>query len=621
MTFHRHVLGWAAAFGALAPPASAQTATRPQPYCIRGVSLDRAGEQKATLILRDGAIAAVLDEAAPVPPGVRVIEGAGLICLPAFIDAYSRQGCTVPQPVKDQDVPPNVLADVGIDMRLANRKGIQPGFRAVEALAISKEQGEAWRRQGFGAVLVAPGGELLSGASTLATTREAAMRDLVVREEVFAHGAFTASGPGYPNTLMGYFAQLRQFLLDCQRQIELERRYDQGRPGMRPPFDAELASGAALISGRRSLLCEASDSDDLERWLRLADEFDLSVDFAGGLEAWKVKELLAERGATVVLTLDWGKEVKDPRPKEEKGKTEEEVKEETESGEAPEGPAQEGEDEPDEAAQKDDEDDEDEGEDEEKAWEYEEPYAVRLERRKEWERGRDCALRLHEAGVRFVFGTAGGKPAEVLEHVRELVEVGLPPEIALAALTSAAAEFLGVEERLGLIAVGHDATFTLWRADPLTDEDANPAWTFVDGYPSEFKEPKKKDRKKKGGKKDGGPGEGIDPTGTWQLEFDSDGQGIKEATLVLEMDADGSVSGTLEFDNPMGGARVEAELEGRVMADQLEVECTIELGELEIRSTLTATIEDETLDGESWAQVPGSEESMKQSFSGKRRPE
>src|SRR5262245_54643329 len=88
MSFRLRVPGWAAFLVAFAALTGAQAAPRPQPYCIRGVALDRTGERKATLILRDGAIAAVLDEAAPVPPGTRVIEGAGLICLPAFLDAY-----------------------------------------------------------------------------------------------------------------------------------------------------------------------------------------------------------------------------------------------------------------------------------------------------------------------------------------------------------------------------------------------------------------------------------------------------------------------------------------------------------------------------------------------------
>jgi len=599
-------LAWVLALTALAPRGAAQAAPRPQPYCIRGVALDRGGEKKGTLILRDGAIAAILDEAAPPPPGTRVIEGAGLICLPAFLDAYSRQGCTVPQPVKDQDLPPNEQADVGIDMRLANRKGIQPGFRAVEALAIAKEQGEAWRKSGFGAALIAPGGELLAGASALATTREAAMRDLVVRDEVFAHAAFSASGPGYPSTLMGYFAQLRQFFLDSQRQLELEQRYAQGRPGSRPAFDAALDAGAMLVTGRRTLLCEANQSDDFERWERLADEFGLKLGFAGGGEAWRVQDELARRGATVVLTLDWGKEVKDPRPKAEAKKDEEKPKEaekeepQEKPSETAAAPAAEPTT-PEPAAAK------------EAAWEYEEPYAVRLERRLKWEKNRDCALRLGEAGVRFVFGTASGKPSELLEHVRTLVKTGLSAERALAALTHDAAEFLGVERRLGRVEPGFDATFALWRADPLTDEKASVAWVFVDGFPSEFKEEKKKE-------KGAGPGEGVDPSGTWQLELQAEGEGVKTATLVLEMAEGGALKGTLEVENPMGGAHIKSDVEGSVSADQLELECSLAFGQFTIEATLTATIAGDALDGKSTFKMPGGDEPMTQTFTGKRAP-
>lgn len=600
----RMLLCGIAGLGAPSTLAAAQAAPRPQPYCIRGVSLDRAGERKGTLVLRDGAIAAVLDEAAPAPPGTRVIEGAGLVCLPAFLDAYSRQGCTVPQPVKDQDVPPNEQADAAIDMRLANRKGIQPGFRAVEALAITKEQGEAWRKSGFGAVLVAPGGELLSGSSALATTREAAMRDLVVREDVFAHAAFGANGPGYPSTLMGYFAQLRQFLMDSQRQIELERRYEQGRPGQRPPFDASLASGAAIVSDQRKLVCEGNESDDVERWLRLADEFDLEVDIAGGLEAWRVTDVLARRGMTVVLTLDWGKEVKDPNAKKKESKKKEGEEEAPDAEQEKKEEKGEGKKEAEKTA---------EAEGSDKAWEYEEPLAVRLERRKKWEQGRDCALRLKEAGVRFVFGTANGKPSDLLEHVRTLVETGLPADTALAALTNDAAEFLGVGRRLGRVEPGYDATFALWRADPLTDKKASVAWVFVDGFPSEFKEDKKKEKGE-------GPAKDVDPTGTWQLDFVVEGEGIKSATLALEMDKGGDLTGTLEVDNPTGGARIKTDVVGHVSADQLELECTISMGQFQIETKLSATIDADALEGDGSFHGPWSDEPTTQSFTGKRVP-
>ena len=50
MRLRRPVLGWLVALGSLLPNLAAQAAPRPQPYCIRGVSLDRAGTHKGTLV-------------------------------------------------------------------------------------------------------------------------------------------------------------------------------------------------------------------------------------------------------------------------------------------------------------------------------------------------------------------------------------------------------------------------------------------------------------------------------------------------------------------------------------------------------------------------------------------
>jgi hypothetical protein len=238
---------------------------------------------------------------------------------------------------------------------------------------------------------------------------------------------------------------------------------------------------------------------------------------------------------------------------------------------------------------------------------------VRLERRREWEQGRDCALRLREAGVRFVFGTAEEKPGELLERVRTLVEVGLPAEAALAALTGEAAEFLGAEERLGTIAPGLDATFTLWRADPLIEDGATPAWIFVDGFPTEFEEKK--------GKKGGGPAEGIDLTGVWALVFEVDGQGIQEATLTLEMEKDGSLSGTLGVASPLDASRITSEVEGEISGDEIELECQLAFGEFTLETRLTAEVEGDALTGESVSTGPWSEVPITQSFSGTREPE
>ncbi len=107
---------------------------------------------------------------------------------------------------------------------------------------------------------------------------------------------------------------------------------------------------------------------------------------------------------------------------------------------------------------------------------------MRIERRVEWERRRDGALRLTEAGVPYGLGTGDGAPAKLLERLRGLVERGLAEEKALAALTGVPARMFGLEDRLGRVGAGTDATLALWTANPLTDEQARVAWMFVDGH-------------------------------------------------------------------------------------------------------------------------------------------
>jgi imidazolonepropionase-like amidohydrolase len=69
---------------------------------------------------------------------------------------------------------------------------------------------------------------------------------------------------------------------------------------------------------------------------------------------------------------------------------------------------------------------------------------------------------LHEAGVPFAL--TGGK---LLEQARWAVRHGLSADAALAAITSTPAKLLGLEARLGKIAVGQDADFVALSGDPF----------------------------------------------------------------------------------------------------------------------------------------------------------
>lgn len=567
--------------GAIASPLRAQSAVRPpQPYAVENVRVgDTDASEARTLVLRGGRIEAILDAGDTLPPGVLRVDGEGMIALPAFIDAYSYAGVETPEPVAERDRPVDPAGSVNIDMRAANRKGIQPAFRAVDALEIDEETAEAYRKFGFGAWLAAPGGELIAGTSALATTRDAAVRDVVVDGDVFQHAAFHCSGPGYPRTLMGVMAQLRQFFLDARHQQLLEARWRSRARGARPAWDADLDAVRAVLAGSQSLVCEAATSRDIERWLRLADELGLDVAISGGRDAWRVAGLLAGRGVPVFMTLDWGKEIDDPEAEEEDEPGEEDDDEQTDEP---------GSDSALDEEHADDFEDEEQGSDEdedEDPWRYEEPLGVKIERRRLWEEKRDSALRLHEASVETAFCSGDAGPKKLLERARTLVENGLPETAAIEALTIAPARLLGVDDQFGRLQPGYSATLALWTEHPMRKK-ARVAWLFVEGYPYEFEA-----EEGMAGK----PAEGVDLTGTWKIVT---GEGDDPATATLEMDEDGAVTGTATAPSPVTGDMIELELEGQVSVSDVKLRATIDIGGLTVEVELVGKVEGDVFSGE-----------------------
>ncbi|MCP3918110.1 MAG: amidohydrolase family protein [bacterium] len=630
----------------LAPAAGAQSAApRPEAYALTNVRLSpEEDEPTHTILLEAGRIRAVQFASEQVPAHMRVIDAEGLLAVPAFVDAYGSAGCATPNPTAQKDAPASESANVPIDMRQANRKGIQPAFRAADVYTVEGDVGERFRKNGFGAHVAAPRGELLAGRSALASTRDAAPRDVIIVGDLLHHGAFTASGSGYPSTLMGYHAQLRQFFLDAQRHAELERRWKEGRPGPRPPFDADLQAAQELMAGERRLVCEARTDRDVRRWVALADEFGIQIAISGGREIQKAAALLVERDIPVFLTLDWGEEVKDPREEEKKKREKNEEREPGEEQEAepddeaaadeeadvpegnpednpegnPEGnpednpedpedpedadseegqePKEEPKDEPaeEEAAQEGEE----APEDNKDRWKYVEPMPVRIEKRLAWERRRDCALRLSEAGVRVVFGTGTRNPDDVLKSLRALVEAGFSKEAALAGLTSAPAEVLGVDRHFGWLKPGHSAQVALWTKHPL-DEGAQVKWIFVDGFPYEFEV--------KDEAQGEGPADGVDVSGTWDAQDPDDDEGRK-LVLELEMAEDGKVSGSAEVESPADGSMLKSDVTGKVSGETVTLKMSIAVGEMQIDLDFEGKVDDDEMKGELMIKFAGQEQ-------------
>ena len=84
------------------------------------------------------------------------------------------------------------------------------------------------------------------------------------------------------------------------------------------------------------------------------------------------------------------------------------------------------------------------------------------------------AGRLHQAGVQIAFSTGGSgfsaaNARNLRLHAAAAVGHGLPRSAALRALTLSAAEILGVQNRVGSLEVGKDATFFVCDKDVLDD--------------------------------------------------------------------------------------------------------------------------------------------------------
>ena len=408
----------ASALGALISTAvSAQAPARdPKPLAVQNVAVE-GREGSYTLLLSDGRIAKIQAASEDLPAGYTSIDGEGLHAAAAFMDASAEAGLGEHVIAVDQDQPVDTDSGVRIEMRRANRKGIDPSWTAASAVSLDGDKAKQWAKSGFSSFVAAPRVSCLRGkvvsywrAAWLPGTKCCTRR-------CSQHAAFRASGDGYPSTLMGYHAQLRQFFYDAGRHRELKQRYEADGNGPRPPHDPNLDAALALLDGKQTLACAAESARDVHRWLKLADEFGLKIMIVGGREAWKMADQLKASGTAVVLTLDWPEEVDDPREEKEEEKEASDDDPEAKEPEQPEESAAD--------------------------WEYEEPSGALLDKRLRWEEMRDSAIRLHEADVTIAFGSGGEGASQLLEHVTELVENGLSRDAALAGLGSSAASLVG----------------------------------------------------------------------------------------------------------------------------------------------------------------------------------
>ena len=227
--------------------------------------------------------------------------------------------------------------------------------------------------------------------------------------------------PGvYPSALFAVIAFYRQMFEDAAQQAAHMRAFNRDPAAVpAPAWDADMEVVRQVMGGGVPVFFAADYGRDIQRALKLAEEYNFRPVIVGGDEAWKVADELAAAEVPVLVSLDF------PEPNR------------WEPGD-------------------------DNGDDQE------ELDAATLREKQRIEDIYSNAGRLAQAGVRFAL-TSGGGRADILEGARKAIEYGLSEQDALRALTTTPASLFGVEYVARIRARG-PATFVVTDA-PLFDEE------------------------------------------------------------------------------------------------------------------------------------------------------
>lgn len=393
----------------------------------RIVTVSGAPIEKGTIIVRGGLIQSV-GANVQIPADARIIDGTGLTVYPGFFDTNTNLGIAArPQAPAGQNpfaAPAATPAPVTSNSNFP--VGLQPETSAAELLRLPDAGFETARNNGFTTVLIVPRERIFAGQSALVNTAGETASAAILRSETALHVTFVPlGGGGFPISLLGTFAAVRQMFIDAQRLEQIQKSYTTNQRGVRrPDDDKSLESLFPALRREMPVVFQANTEREIIRALDMAKEFNLRAMIAGGAEAWKVADRLKAQNAAVLISLNFPRRT---------------------SAASPEADA-----------------------------ESMETLRLRAETPKN-------AGRLKTVGVKFAFQSgAAANLADFWTNAARAVENGLSKDDALRAMTLGAAELFGVEKQTGSIEAGKIANLTVTRGD-VFDKSRTFTHVFVDG--------------------------------------------------------------------------------------------------------------------------------------------
>jgi hypothetical protein len=413
---------------------------------------------------------------------------------------------------------------------------------ASDQLKITAETFDQQRSAGITTALVAPREGIYQGQSALINLGAAEPEKLIIKNSVslnvsFGSGRGFGGGGGYPGSLMGVFAFLRQSMLDAQHYKTAWEHYNRNKRGtQRPETDKSLAALQPVIAGAMPVAFAANSEREIRRAIGFGEEFGLKFMIAGGLQSYQIADLLKQKKVTVLLSLNY-----------------------------PQRPAN-----------------------------LEDPESESLRVLRDRADAPKSAAALSKAGVRFAFQSGYlNRPSDYVANAAKAVEAGLPKDEAIKAMTIYPAEIFGVAEQLGSIEKGKIANIVVTSGD-LFDRRSQVKHIFVDGKPYEVKQPAPTQAGPGGrfGGRGGRPGAGntaVSVAGSWSITSESS-QGPIQLTFTLKQDG-ATISG--EVTSPFGTFPLSGSLSG----NELSFAFTAKIQDQELPVTGKGSIDGDSIRG------------------------
>jgi imidazolonepropionase-like amidohydrolase len=417
-------------------------ADAPSIYAIRNarvVTVSGAVLERGTVLIRDGLIQEV-GANVNIPSDAAIIEGQGLTVYPGLIDALSTLGLPeyAPAPAGNgaaaggrtttQRTPAQQTqaAQTPPAQGPEDRPQTTSWLNAADIVSPSDRRIESARNLGFTTAVSFPNRGIIAGQGAVIDLAGEKAGEMVVAEPVGMYmtmgsgGRGGGMGGGFPSSLFGIIAYVKQVYLDLDHYKLVKAAYQKNPVGMkRPEYDRALEG---VLQAPRILL-PANRAVEIDRMLRLSGELKAKTVLYGGNEGYKMADALKQAGTPVLVDIKWPEPDRNADPERQDSLRILEMRDK-----APSTPAV-----------------------------------------------------LKKAGVPFAFYVDSTYTARDLNrYAKRALDSGLSQNDLVRAFTLSAAEIFGVADRLGSIDKGKIANLVVTDGD-LFNEKTKVKYIFVDG--------------------------------------------------------------------------------------------------------------------------------------------